>query len=281
MIDVAALADVSLSTVSRVVNGEGAVRADLAKRVREAVELLGYRRDLTASTLRRADRASASVGLVFEDVANPFFASIHRGFEEVARARGVLTFVGSSDEDPARERELVHGLCERRVDGLVIAPIEHNHSYLLRDLEAGMALVFIDRPPQAIDADSVLIDNAGAAATAVDHLISAGHRRIGFLGDREQIYTARQRVGGYRDALSSTACPTTTSSCGWGSTRAPERSRPPMTSSRLPGRRAPWLTGQNFITIGAVHALQALGRQHEIALVGIDDVTMADEPSPG
>lgn len=76
----------SLSTVSRVVKGHGAVGADLGERVREAIELLGYRRDLTASTLRRADCSSASVGLVFEDVANPFFASIHRGFEEVARA---------------------------------------------------------------------------------------------------------------------------------------------------------------------------------------------------
>ena len=280
MIDVAALAGVSLSTVSRVVNGEGAVRADLAKRVREAVELLGYRRDLTASTLRRADRASASVGLVFEDVANPFFASIHRGFEEVARARGVLTFVGSSDEDPTRERELVHGLCERRVDGLVIAPIEHNHSYLLRDLEAGMAVVFIDRPPEAIDADSVLIDNAGAAATAVDHLVSAGHRRIGFLGDREQIYTARQRVSGYREALLKHGLLYDDELVRMG---LDESARALSASNELFGLARPpsaLLTSQNFITIGAVHALQALGRQHEIALVGIDDVTMADATEP-
>ena len=191
----------------------------------------------------------------------------------------MLTLVGSSDEDPARERELVHGLCERRVDGLVIAPIEHNHSYLLRDLEAGMAVVFIDRPPQAIDADSVLIDNAGATATAVDHLISAG---TGASASWATASRSTRRASGWRLSgcpRSGTACPTTTSSCGWGSTRAPERSRPPMTSSRLPAPSA-LLTSQNFITIGAVHALQALGRQHEIALVGIDDVTMADATEP-
>ena len=262
MIDVAALAGVSLSTVSRVVNGEGAVRTDLAQRVREAVDLLGYRRDLTASTLRRADRTSASVGLVFEDVANPFFASIHRGLEDVARPRGVLTFLGSSDEDPARERELVHGLCERRVDGLVIAPIERNHACLLRDLEAGMAVVFVDRPPQAIDADAVLIDNAGAARTAIDHLVAAGHRRIAFLGDREDIYTARERLSGYRDAL-----------LRHGLTYDGELVRMELDESGralsacqdllgLPRPPSALLTSQNFMTIGVVQALQALVRQH-------------------
>ena len=81
MHDVAAVAGVSLSTVSRVVNGHGGVREDLAERVRDAVAVLGYRRDLTASNLRRADRASASVGLVLGDVSNPFFSAIHRGVE--------------------------------------------------------------------------------------------------------------------------------------------------------------------------------------------------------
>jgi LacI family transcriptional regulator len=121
MKDVAALAGVSLSTVSRVVNGDPG-RPDLAEKVNRAVEVLGYRRDLTASTLRRADRASASIGLVLADVANPFFATLLRGVEDLARERGVLTYTGSSDENSDRERELVHGLTARRVDGLIIVP---------------------------------------------------------------------------------------------------------------------------------------------------------------
>ena len=97
MREVAAVAGVSLSTVSRVVNGGDGVRADLAARVRDAVALLGYRHNLTASTLRRADRQSESIGLIFEDVSNPFFGAVHRGVEDVARERGVLTLVGSAD----------------------------------------------------------------------------------------------------------------------------------------------------------------------------------------
>src|ERR687885_573469 len=121
MREVAAVAGGSLSTVSRGVNGAD-VQPDLARRVQDAVGLLGYRRDLTASRLRRADRQSATVGLVLEDVANPFFSALHRSVEDVARRRGVLAFAGSSDEDAGRERELIEALLGRGVDGLIIAP---------------------------------------------------------------------------------------------------------------------------------------------------------------
>src|SRR3954469_10647764 len=145
MREVAAVAGVSLSTVSRVVNGVE-VAPDLAHRVREAVALLGYRRDLTASTLRRADRLSATIGLLIEDVANPFFSAVQRSVEDVAVSRSVLTIAGSSDEDPARERQVVEALLARGVDGLIVAPTGADQSYLARDRQAGVALVFVDRP---------------------------------------------------------------------------------------------------------------------------------------
>src|SRR3954453_6417855 len=176
MKEVAAVAGVSLATVSRVVNGAPDVAPALAQRVHEAIRMLGYRRDMTASMLRRADRASATVGLLLEDVANPFFSARHRSVEDVptpfspalprsvedvARTRGVLVFAGSSDEDPQRERELVESLVARGVDGLVIAPTTGDHGYLLRDREAGVAMVFVDRPPRYVEADAVVSDNAG------------------------------------------------------------------------------------------------------------------------
>ena len=122
MNDVGAVAGVSLATVSRVVNGEDSVRHELADKVRAAVVLLGYRRDLTATNLRRADRRSASIGVVFEDVSDPFHAAVLRGIENVARRRGVLPLVGSSDENGARERELAEAFLARRVDGLAVVP---------------------------------------------------------------------------------------------------------------------------------------------------------------
>src|SRR4051812_49460389 len=196
MREVAAVAGVSLSTVSRVVNGGAGVRADLTVRVRDAVELLGYRHNLTASALRRADRSSASIGLIVEDVSNPFFGAVHRGVEDVARARGMLTLVGSSDEEPERERELAEAFGGRGIDGLILATAVDDSSYLMRERAAGVALVFVDRPPRFLDADTVVTDNAGGSRLAVEHLLEAGHPRVGFPGDPAGGHTpARRRRG--------------------------------------------------------------------------------------
>ena len=173
MKQVAALAGVSVATVSRVVNDDAAVRSDLAARVRDAVVALGYRHNVSASALRRADGQSASIGVIVEDVSNPFFSLVQRGIEEVARERGVLTLAGSSDEQPERERALAEAFGARGVDGLIIAPAATDHGFLLRDRAAGVAIVFVDRPGRFIDADAVLTDNAGGAERAV----TAPHRR--------------------------------------------------------------------------------------------------------
>jgi LacI family transcriptional regulator len=279
MREVAAVAGVSLSTVSRVVNGVE-VAPDLARRVREAVALLGYRRDLTASTLRRADRLSATIGLLIEDVANPFFSALQRSVEDVAVTRNVLTFAGSSDEDPARERQLVEELLARGVDGLIVAPTGADQSYLARDRQAGVALVFVDRPPNFLDADVVVADNAGGAAAAVTHLIAHGHRRIAFLGDRPEIHTAVERLRGYRAALAEHGIAPDPALIRQGLV-APEQGRA-ATRALLAAPDPPTalFTSQNLITIGAVGVLHALGRQHAVALVGFDDIALAEVVDP-
>jgi LacI family transcriptional regulator len=280
MRDVANLAGVSIATVSRVVNG-GDVKPNLATRVNDAIDVLGYRRVVTASTLRRSDRVSSSIALVFEDVSNPFFSAVHRGVEEVAREHRTLTFAASSDEDPARERDLVEAFGARSVDGLVIVPCSADQSYLQTERRRGTALVFVDRPPRFIDADAVLADNVGGARAAVDHLIAHGHRRIAFLGDRPEIFTAEERLRGYREALAAA-----------GLEHEPELERSGLTSSELAQTAAAELltganppsaifAGQNLITVGAIRALRELGRQHEVALVGFDDVVLGDIVDPG
>jgi len=281
MREVAAVAGVSLSTVSRVVNGGDGVRADLVVRVRDAVDLLGYRHNLTASALRRADGSSASIGLIVEDVSNPFFGAVHRGVEDVARARGMLTLVGSSDEEPERERELAEAFGGRGIDGLVLATAVDDSSYLMRERAAGVALVFVDRPPRFLDADTVVTDNAGGARLAVEHLLEAGHRRIGFLGDRPDVHTAAERLRGYRETLARHGVeeeldlvrhPQFRGVDAYETTCELLRSNTPPTAL---------FTGQNLITIGAVRALHSLGLHEQVALVGFDDIVLADAVSPG
>ena len=281
MREVAAVAGVSLATVSRVVNGDANVRADLVEKVRDAVALLGYRRDLTATTLRRADRQSASIGLIFEDVANPFLAAVHRAIEDVARARGVLVFAASSDEDPERERELAQALLSRRVDGLIVVPAGGDQSYLLPERDAGVAIVFLDRPPAFLDADCALSDNFGGAEAATGHLLAAGHTRIGFLGDRAQLHTSVERLRGYRAALAAHAL-----------AEDPALVRLDLSDSRQAHEAAGELldagdpptalfTSQNLITLGGVDALRSRGLLGRVALVGFDDLPLAEALEPG
>jgi LacI family transcriptional regulator len=281
MKQVAALAGVSLSTVSRVVNGDPAVGPELAARVREAAEALGYRHNLAASALRRADGLSASIGVIVEDVANPFFSAVQRGIENVARGRGVLTFAGSSDEVPQRERELAEAFGARGVDGLIIAPAAADHGYLLRDRAAGVALVFVDRPGRFIDADAALADNAGGAHRGVSHLIAGGHRRIAFLGDRPELYTAAERLRGYRRALADHGIPVDGGLIRHTLPRAADAYTQTRALLRGPARPTALFTSQNLITIQAVQALHEAGLEHTVALVGFDDIALAGVVAPG
>jgi LacI family transcriptional regulator len=280
MVDVAALAGVALKTVSRVVNGEPGVSPELESRVRQAIEQLNYRRDANAATLRRLGRKTQTIGLVLEDVSNPFSSELHRAVEDTARERGVLVFAGSCDEDPDRERELIGSFRERRVDGIIVVPASHDHTYLYEERRAGTALVFVDRPASHLDADSVISDNLGGAAQAVSHLLRHGHRRIGFLGDLISISTAADRLGGYTQALTSAGV------------RVDEHLirtelRDPDGAARaidemlaLPEPPTAFFTGQNLLTIGGVHALRQAGRQRNIALIGFDDLPLADMLDP-
>ena len=280
MRDVAALAGVSLKTVSRVVNGAPTVDPDLAARVRRAAAQLNYRHNMTASNLRRGDRRSFMIGLMLEDVSNPYSSSIYRAVEDVARERGVGLLAGSLDEDPARERELAASLVARRVDGLIIVPAGRDHSYLRDEQEMGMAVVFVDRPPALLPADSVTADNSRGASAAVRHLIGHGHRRIAFLGDLTSIATAQERYAAYSDTLRAAGL-TEDPSLVLHDLHTAEAAEVAVIRL-LNGTEPPsaLFSSQNLITLGTVRALRACGAQHRTAVVGFDDLPLADMLDP-
>lgn len=277
MKDVSAYAGVALKTVSRVVNGEPGVSQATAARVQAAIDHLGFRRNDSARMLRK--RRTASIGLILEDIGNPFFSAISRAVEDVAHRHGFLLLIGSSDEDPDRERELALAFCARRVDGLVIIPAADDHTYLLPEIAAGIATVFVDRPARRIDADAVLADNIGGARTAVGHLIRGGHARIGFIGDAPRIYTAIERLHGYRDAITAAGLRTDDS---WIALAAPTPGAVGHALRRMLAGPSPvtaLLCGNNRVSVLALRELAALGRR--LALVGFDDFELADLVVPG
>ena len=278
MRDVAALAGVALKTVSRVINGVSTVDPELAGRVRSAADKLGYRPNLAASNLRSG--RTNIVGLLLEDVGNPFSAALHRSIEDYMRERGVLLLTASLDEDPDRERELASRLIDSRVDGLIIVPASTDHRYLVAEQGRGTSIVFVDREPRPLVADAVVADNRQSAARAVAHLASTGRRRIGYLGDTLSIQTAGERYQGYLDAYRDLGVspPVGLAQHGLRTVEAAKQATLNLLARNPPPDAL--FTSQNLITVGAVHALHFTGRQHDVALAGFDDVQFGETLDP-
>lgn len=278
MNDVARLAGVGLKTVSRVVNGEPRVSEAMAARVREAIEELGYSPHEGARLLRRGQ--TACIGLLLEDVANPFYSALAGAVEQVARTNGFLLFTASSEEDAAQERELALAFCARRVDGLVIVPAASaDHQYLKPEIEAGVIAVFVDRPAVRIAADAVLADNVGGTRAAVVHLLRHGHRRIGYIGDAAEIFTAAQRLRGYRDELVDSGLPFDESLVAMGH---PEPQFVHAALDRMLADPEPvtaLIAGNNRATVAVLRDVST--RPQQLALVGFDDFELADLLNPG
>lgn len=280
MKDVAALARVSLKTVSRVINDEPTVNVELVERVRRAASQLHYQPHLGASALRRRDGRSSTIAVLLEDLSNPFSAVIYRVLEEMSIARGVSVLGGSFDEDPQRERELTLRMSRYRVDGVIIAPASRDHQYLRQEQLAGVPFVFIDRPPHLLDADAVLSDSRVGTRDAVKHLMKYGHNRIAFLGDLTTIFTAQERFSGYSDALASGGL-AVDPRLVVRDLRTVEAAQA-AAGALLDSSNAPtaFFAARNPLTVGTVRAIRERGLQKDIALVGCDDFLLADLLEP-
>lgn len=273
MNDVAGLAGVSIKTVSRVVNDEPGVHPATADRVLAAIDQLGFRRNLSARHLRRGGETGV-VGVVLENLANPFYSTLTRAVERVAQEHGRQVLTGSSDRDAAREREIAMEFCARRVDGMVVVPVGPSYGYLARESEAGTPVVFADRPGGEIDVDTVLLDNAGGAALAVGHLASYGHRSIAFLGDTADVHTADERLRGFRDGCAGAGIPFDPRLVAMGPHTAESVAR---ALAGMPHATA-LVTGNNRITVHALRAFAGMARRP--ALVGFDDFELSDLLDP-
>jgi LacI family transcriptional regulator len=272
--DVAAAAGTSAKTASRVINGDPRVSDETRARVQQAVTDLGYRPDLLARSLRKG--RDESIGVVVESIADPFFASVTGAIELVALERGVTVIVASTLRRPELERAVLEQLLQRRVSGLIVAPVAEADEHLRH---SPTPVVFVDRTPSNVDADAVLVDDVDGARIAVRHLIARGHRRIAYLGDVPQVQTARRRLAGYRAAMAEAdlvpdedlvapACPD----------KAEARVRT-LRLLDLPEPPTAIFSANTRCSLGVLPALHARGRT-DIAVVGFGDFDVADALTP-
>jgi LacI family transcriptional regulator len=271
--EVAALAGVSLKTASRALNREPNVAPSTGQRVLDAADLLGYRLNGIARELRRG-ATSALVGLVSGDLANPFYSAVASGIERELRQHGLLLVTANNDEDAELERSLVDAFLERRVRALLIIPSGGAHDYLSIEGRHGVPFVFIDRPPDGVDGDAVLIDNVGGARAAAEHLLAGGHRRIAMVADLARMAPQRARIDGFVAAMRSAG------NTAWErfvrtdihDVRHAERAvRDLLLLDPAP---TAFFTTNNRLTTGALRALRDVAEPP--ALVGFDDFDLAD-----
>lgn len=190
----------SPAVVSYVINdGPRPVAAGTRQRVLAAIESVGYKPDVIARAL--ASGATAAYGLIVPDIANPFFAALAHAIEDATSAAGRVVLLGDSAESKAREGELMETFLARRVDGLFFVGVDS-----CPDLSTltgnGIPVVVLDRAgPQQSGVSSITIDNVGAARTVTEHLLGHGYTRIGITVGPSHLFTAVDRLEGWRRAL--------------------------------------------------------------------------------
>lgn len=196
--DVARAADVSIATVSRVVNRKRGVAEPTRERVLAALQRLGYQPHALARGL--AAQRSQALGLVITDILDPYFAEIVRGAQEEAEAAGYVILLGDSSVHAHREDLLVRRLTERRIDALIVASSRTTRAYAQLVTSLDVPVLCINGQRQFFP-HSVQIDNRAGARLALQHLIGLGHRRIAHVAGPSGVPTRHERLAGYRAAL--------------------------------------------------------------------------------
>lgn len=192
----------SAGTVSRVLAGRGdefRIAKATQRRILDEAAALGVRVDELARSLRL--KSSRTLGLLIPDISNPFFAGLARAVERRARAQGYSVVLADSQEAVEVEAECVRMLLDRRIDGLVVAPVGGKAAHFQPLIEAGLPLAQVDRVIDSLEATCVVSDNFAGARDAVRRLVALGHRRIACVQGREDSSAIQERVRGYRAAL--------------------------------------------------------------------------------
>jgi LacI family transcriptional regulator len=256
--DVAALAGVSTATVSRLLSGDAPVSDKSRRRVEAAINELGYSPNAISRALRA--QKSTTVALLVADIENPFLTSVIRGAESVLRASGYSLLLFNSDEDPELEAENLSAARQARPAGLILTPIGHDPD-LTGYVDAGTAVVAVDRPLPSVPVDTVLVETRTAARRAVKHMHQAGARRVALVTGPRGTYTADERYRGWLAALTDEELPFQARLARFTSFNV--EGGEAATASLIQEEHAldGLLVANSLLAIGALRALRESGRQ--------------------
>jgi LacI family repressor for deo operon, udp, cdd, tsx, nupC, and nupG len=278
--DIARIANVSYSTVSRALRNSPLVNHETAERIRRIAAEAGYRASAVARSL--VTGRTQAIGVVVTTIADPFVAEVVSGVEDYANEQGYSVVLANSNADPDREMKVVHSFEERRVDGILITASRVGAVYLplLSKMQIPIVLINNQHPGQFVY--SVMIDNTPASREATRHLIQLGHRRIGYLGDRCGFQSDTERFAGYRHALEEAGIPFLPELISHGDGKLEggmQAMEKLLTLADLP---TAVFCYNDMSAIGAMRTLRLRGLRvpQDISLVGFDDLDFASYTVP-
>lgn len=282
MKDVANYANVSVSTVSYVLNDSGPVSADRRARILNAVRELNYIPNESARNLKR--RSASTIGLVIPDLSNQFFSLLASGVMYAAAARDVLVVLCSAENTEEAESGNARLLRSQRVDGVVYLTGFHETPTSLLELQSLGPVVLVDERVPGADLPAVLADGRRGAREVAAHVVALGHKRVACLAGPTALWTAEQRLAGYREALALGGLDPDTMAVRIGDYRMESGFKLAEEALDVPLHERPTalFCANDMMAIGALEYCRTHGLSvpHDVSVVGFDDVPMAPLLSP-
>ncbi|MEM0962495.1 MAG: LacI family DNA-binding transcriptional regulator [Bacteroidota bacterium] len=274
--DVARRAGVSISTVSRVLNGSSPVREDKRDRVIEASEALGYAPNPAALSL--LGKRTGGVGALLPFVSGEFFSELLGGLDQAAQSLERFLVVSTSHRKPDEFARIVRAL-DKRVDGLVVMAPELDSAAAASLLRASAPTVFLNTFAEGIEADMFNFDNAGGTRALTGHLIRHGHRRIAFAAGPPLAGDSQERARGYREAMDSAGLQPRQADAGYTRQAGADAARALIRSTTPP---TAIVAANDECALGAILALRedGLSVPHDVSVVGFDDIPAAAHTTP-
>jgi DNA-binding LacI/PurR family transcriptional regulator len=278
--DIARLANVSSSTVSRALQNSPLISRGTSERIQTIARESGYRASAIARGL--VTRRTRTIGVVVTTIADPFVSEVVSGIEQCANDHGYSVFLANSNADPTRETKVVHSFSERRVEGVVVTSSRVGVLYrpLLTEMRIPIVLVNNQHPGEFVN--SVLIDNLQGSTDITNHLIGLGHHRIGYVGDRFGYQSDTERFAGYRQALESAGHPFIPELVVHGDGKCEGAMAAVDALLNLPKPPTAIFCYNDMTALGALHQIRVrkLRVPEDISVVGFDDLFIAGYAQP-
>jgi DNA-binding LacI/PurR family transcriptional regulator len=281
--EVAKKANVSITTVSRVINDPEKVNSETRERVREAMEALNFQPNRVAQRLRGNKGRSRLLGLIIPDIQNQFYSSIVRGIEDMSYGKDYAIILCNTDENPEKEKFYLDVLKSESVDGIILPPIRQNGNLIRELLEAKIPVICFDRKLSSESIDTVIVDNEMGGYMAASHLLEAGHKKIAVITSSLQFTSFEDRLRGYENALVDSGIEINENLIKKGDHRKSETGKQLALEllDQDPKPTAIFVLN-NQMALGAIEAIneRKLKIPDDISIVGFDDIQWARVISP-